>query len=969
MVSNNGEIIMKKINVFALIACAGGCVCAANAQTGVVNVSGATLLENYVKSNASTNDYIDVDRNGVAGWLRNGIQQLAPSGPSNLTQPLAVQYRVTGSVNGFVELTSFGAGRGITNNATDGTDAGLLRGARPSAGITNGNSTTSYFNRTTFITTPTGQPTAGTGTYNLANPGGSPVTQSAGTYTSLYAAPGTSSGGIYTSDVAPMDVSAFLAVQKAGGTPVWRALPNDPGYGRSNVVSPSRPFGAAGVGGESGNLPTLNGRNLDDGNPANANSNTIYSNKLAFAPIGPLVNYGTGITRVTMTDLQHIFVTGRAHTGENFVAVTRDPGSGTRNAFSNCIRVDPSWANGDNIGRFSTSGTESSLGNEYLPTNKGSSGVMETTVQNSRLGIGYIGTERGVTGSGNASWLSRNAMELADVQNDFYGGTQYVRPTTNNIVHNGPNNWVLGGQSVLATIGDPRSNAATAGGLGWGGAFDPFVDSNCNGQYDAGEPYTDLNGNGRYDGVNAEAGIAPSGTPAMANPFAAAYVNNITRSIASTTSVPSDPANLGMPGEYAANQFILIAALDNLHVENSYTTLIPNTGKNLCVQNYTLTANVHNNAKYLAFNNAPAGPVPSRKTGAGNTYSDGVTNGGNYIRQGTTGAFDVAVSYGTALNLRNKIAGDFNGSGARDAGDVTEMLKAYAQRYSSGNPRWTAPDGIYGAGAGQQAIIEVLGDFDGNGSFDRTDVRYYADGLFLVNGNLDRKAGFTAVDNAWAAGNFFGTTLATGKVYAAGDSRGDVAGSAIGTRPGYSPTGANGVINAADIDYVYAQFRNSHILGSADWSDLNEAAYFDLSADINGDLLVDSNDVCELVTVILGTTFGDVNLDGVADSNDLLIASSNLGRAGGWAMGDVDGDGMITADDIAIIISGTCPVISTCPPCAADYNQDGGVDGGDIAAFFPDWEASASCADVNQDGGVDGGDIEAFFAVWENGGC
>jgi hypothetical protein len=63
------------------------------------------------------------------------------------------------------------------------------------------------------------------------------------------------------------------------------------------------------------------------------------------------------------------------------------------------------------------------------------------------------------------------------------------------------------------------------------------------------------------------------------------------------------------------------------------------------------------------------------------------------------------------------------------------------------------------------------------------------------------------------------------------------------------------------------------------------------------------------------------------------------------------------------------PSCTGCAPCAADYNQDGGVDGGDIASFFPDWGASASCADVNLDGGVDGGDIEAFFLVWQEGGC
>jgi hypothetical protein len=55
--------------------------------------------------------------------------------------------------------------------------------------------------------------------------------------------------------------------------------------------------------------------------------------------------------------------------------------------------------------------------------------------------------------------------------------------------------------------------------------------------------------------------------------------------------------------------------------------------------------------------------------------------------------------------------------------------------------------------------------------------------------------------------------------------------------------------------------------------------------------------------------------------------------------------------------------------CYADYNQDGGVDGADIEAFFTDWSAGSSNADVNQDGGVDGGDIEGFFLQWQAGGC
>lgn len=58
-----------------------------------------------------------------------------------------------------------------------------------------------------------------------------------------------------------------------------------------------------------------------------------------------------------------------------------------------------------------------------------------------------------------------------------------------------------------------------------------------------------------------------------------------------------------------------------------------------------------------------------------------------------------------------------------------------------------------------------------------------------------------------------------------------------------------------------------------------------------------------------------------------------------------------------------------CAPCAADFNQDGGVDGGDIQSFMQCWQDSEFCGDVNQDGGSDGQDIEAFFSVWGAGCC
>ncbi len=56
-----------------------------------------------------------------------------------------------------------------------------------------------------------------------------------------------------------------------------------------------------------------------------------------------------------------------------------------------------------------------------------------------------------------------------------------------------------------------------------------------------------------------------------------------------------------------------------------------------------------------------------------------------------------------------------------------------------------------------------------------------------------------------------------------------------------------------------------------------------------------------------------------------------------------------------------------CAPCAADYNQDDGVDDLDIAAFFADFEAGEPCADVNNDDGIDDLDISFFFASFEQG--
>ncbi len=73
--------------------------------------------------------------------------------------------------------------------------------------------------------------------------------------------------------------------------------------------------------------------------------------------------------------------------------------------------------------------------------------------------------------------------------------------------------------------------------------------------------------------------------------------------------------------------------------------------------------------------------------------------------------------------------------------------------------------------------------------------------------------------------------------------------------------------------------------------------------DINSDSMLDMSDVEFLVEAMMGTVFGDLNLDGAVDAGDLAIIAGNFGMIGdwSWADGDVNGDGIIDAGDLAVL--------------------------------------------------------------------
>lgn len=98
----------------------------------------------------------------------------------------------------------------------------------------------------------------------------------------------------------------------------------------------------------------------------------------------------------------------------------------------------------------------------------------------------------------------------------------------------------------------------------------------------------------------------------------------------------------------------------------------------------------------------------------------------------------------------------------------------------------------------------------------------------------------------------------------------------------------------------------------------------------------------------------------------------------GWVLSTVEG---VSDDGSTIVGWGTLNGVTLgfrvsgliftnpCPECAADFDANGGIDGGDLAAFFAEFETGGACADVDQNGGVDGGDLGTFFTLFEAGGC
>jgi hypothetical protein len=674
-------------------------------------------------------------------------------------------------------------------------------------------------------------------------------------------------------DMAVMDVpTPWFVVAGSASEARWYRLPTQSGYGRNPVKSWNNPA-------QGNTLKSLGCLNL---NTAAPDAHTVFDTQVAWVPIALIANRGTGLQNVRATELQHLFVTGRLPSGENLVACTRDAGSGTRNGAMNSLCIDPSFGRGDNLGAKNGTAAITLASPAFQPTNLDSSGIMEDVVKNCRLGVGYTGLAGGSRAVGDAA---AGKYEILNVMFDTHGGNVFVRPTIASVLDNlDPNSgYPIGGNETFATVGDPV--------------------------------VTD-----------------PNSPAYMTNQHAAAYLRNITQSIAATIAVPGGDQSYFMPGEMLAKDFFLAAAVDGLPSLTNPCLVEPNPALNQGLQNWTRANNGmgigSDTPAYGSVN--VANKVPVRASGniswptAETTCDCAYPPNGQYSDGSTTGAYvnrhtGATIAGGGDLNARNRLAGDFNGDGLRNINDVETMMaalydpNAYVRANSS---------------TGDPIVPEIIGDFNGDGNFDCRDVRYFCDGLALdpATGKLDRAAAFRRVDEKWAVltggdNNFFNTSIvgADGqpRAYVAGAAAGDVAGNTAW--PGAAPHGYDCVVNCVDALYVDGQF--------GDFANLDDAVRMDLSADLSGDLVVDCDDLAVIQELLGGACAGlvhtctpvlcagDGNCDGAINWRDIdfLIAAQN-DNASGW-----------------LALFGTAP---TCQFLNLDTNLDGHVNWRDIDPFI-----------------------------------
>jgi len=940
--------------------CPSGDVCGG----GVVSGAGATLFIDFFTFPASTNDWIDVNQDGFSGFLGSPpfVDQLATpyQAGSDLGSHWEFQYRSVGSVRGFEEFVEnqtcsttpidVPSERGVFNGI-EYADLGAI--SWPGApDNTSGTPHVPCSIQFSFLDVPGSWAVqvAGTPSWDKAptTPGYglNPIPTSTGQSTKLQTL--TRSCGMCSGSGDPCTTDRYC--------PIGTCTANPGILCRTDAVCDAAMLGDTCDGGEFCDLTGAGSVSLNT-STGSPDELTLFDYVAAWVPVAAIANRGTGIENIKFSEMQYLLVAGRMPNGENLVGAARDVGSGTRNAYENSFGVDTSWGNGDNVGPRINADVCSSLGlvppasvascsgqTKTQPTNCGGSGIVENATRNWRLAIGHTGL----------AGPSRAAVDAAGGQYEILNTckdvpatgqtacncsvTGYVRPGVDTVLDNcNPcNSYQVAGAGSFVTRGNRTATPHTVAGIEnasvanyLNNIFDSIAsfegnvfEGECNTSGECSDNLTDCQSIAECTAGTCSVTVATSCHGDDDCPIGETCVGAATCDLLACDVDAECPgvgdfckSKLNMPGQLLATEFFLPDGLDCLHVLNEPLKYV-SISTNVDLQEFARTNSVINVPPYGSVN--PAGQSPRRNTVPGNLYSDGSDDA--YIQW--NGASYSELPAARNLSQRNRIQGDMNEDTRRDINDAVQLVAAMYGPRAWQTTAVANAGGAIGQQAADNAIPEVLGDFNGDGNLDKEDLRYFADGLALVSlcsnsdivctvnvdcpapqtctrhrVRLDRKAGAIAIDNAitglgedcpWAADPSINLVtpavspltggeptfavpppvdgmFTTGKTYQSGDFRGDVA----GTNPtaGAWPLGWDGLIDAEDIDYcarnIYNEARGS------DWTDLDVAAYLDLSCDMDGNTTLDLDDVYELVVNVLGTEFGDLDLDGIVEPAEI----------------------------------------------------------------------------------------------------
>ena len=116
----------------------------------------------------------------------------------------------------------------------------------------------------------------------------------------------------------------------------------------------------------------------------------------------------------------------------------------------------------------------------------------------------------------------------------------------------------------------------------------------------------------------------------------------------------------------------------------------------------------------------------------------------------------------------------------------------------------------------------------------------------------------------------------------------------------------DGQLSASDIDLLSAAL----VPGGAS----------EIIFDLDGNGAVEQEDRRIWVEDVVGTNFGDANLDGSVSFVDFLALSDHFDSPGGWGQGDFDGDGMVQFSDFLVLSTNfgtTSTTVAVPEPCPA----------------------------------------------------